>query len=638
MQWILWPGVLALGAAAQYLILNQQLLPGILLYLLGGTWLSFGGVPEPSPFSAECGCSDTTKQAKWKTIFELGLVLLGLIAAGLAIGWVRGGARPLSPHPEHLTHALYSWLAFLAFSLAAFGLTLWDDLRRESWRSLAPLLALLGIALALGWFRLTTVPFTVHGDEGMVGLHARQILEGKIDSFFSTSWYSIPQFFFAVPAGGLYLFGDSLFGLRMSTVLLGTLSVIPFYFLVRGWWGEKTAWFATPALITNHWFIHLLHCGVNYVQVSFFTITLLAVWAYANSRRSLTACVGAGIVIGLGLMSYQANHLLPLLWIASQAGFGLLRRPPLRWLLASTGAPLAVAALVLAPLLVHDFTRVGQTDMFQTRAQGVVAWTPDNLRHLDSVYHAGGDASWIFRRQMERALLSPILYSDTSMQYNGRAPFLNPLLSVLFMIGVTAAACRFYDLRGSVPVGWILGILLAGGALTVDAPFYPRLAGAAALLLLPVAGVMSRWLGTGPVSLKSLPALFLAVVVLVSAGIDLRHYFVTYARTIDPASIHYAQTRMAYAIKEQGSDLFAYVLRGPHFSFGSGTVQFLAKGHRGMDIDRLPDSNLQANAYFIVDESQAGWLSTLKERFPAYRIHEYKNPQGQRIFITLTPD
>ncbi|MFB3786865.1 MAG: ArnT family glycosyltransferase [bacterium] len=638
MQWIYWPAILGLGATAQFFIVRHQLLPGLLLYLMGGAWLAFRSFPAPASFPGSGDSPATAMPPRWRTLLEWSLLILALAAAGLAIGWVRSGARPLPPHPEHLAYALYSWLAFLVFSLLWFGLTLWDDLRHETRRSLAPLLILLGISLTLGLFRLTTAPFTVHGDEGMVGLHARLILEGKIDSFFSTSWYSIPQFFFAIPAGGLYLFGDNLFGLRMSTVILGTLSVIPFYLLVRGWWGEKTAVFATLALITNHWFIHLLHCGVNYVQVSFFTITLLTLWAYAHHRRSRTACVGAGIVMGLGLMSYQANHLLPILWTASQIWIALLRRPPLRWTLASTGVPLAIAALVLAPLLVHDYTRAGRTEMFQTRAQGVVAWTPDNLRHLDSVYHAGGDISWIFRRQMERAFLSPILYADTSMQYNGQAPFLNPVLSVLFMLGVTAAAFRFYDIRGSVPVGWIVGILLAGGVLTVDAPFFPRLAGAAPLLFLPMAGVMSRWFGEGPVSLKSIPALFLAAAVFVSAGIDLGHYFGTYARTIDPAGIHYAQTRMAYIIQSRGADQFAYILRGPHFSFGSGTVQFLAKGHRGLDIDRLPDSMLQENAYFIVDESQAALLPALKERFPAYTIHEYTNPPGQRIFISLTPD
>jgi len=638
MQWILWPGVLGLGAAAQYFILRHQILTGLLLYLLGGALLSFGCRRERLPQPGDRGAINPSDSVQKKALLQLILVLLGLAAAGMAMAWVWSGSRPDSAHPRHLTYALFSWLVFLFFGFFAFGLRLWNDIRLETRWSLAPLLALMGLSLTLGLFRLTAVPFTVHGDEGMVGLHARQILEGKIDTFFSTSWYAIPQFFFAVPAGGLYLLGDNLLGLRASAVCVGTLSVIPFYFLVRGWWGPKSALFATLALITNHWFIHLLHCGVNYVQVSFFTTTLLAVWAYAHHHQSLSACVGAGLVMGLGLMSYQANHLLPFLWIVSQAWACLLHRPPARWLVASTGVPLGVAALVLAPLLVHDYTRTGQTGMFQNRAQGVVAWTPDNLRHLDLVYHADGDTSWIFRRQMERAFLSPILYSDTSMQYNGQAPFLDPVMAVLFMLGAVTAAFRFYDIRWSLPAGWIVGILLAGGVLTVDAPFFPRLAGAAALLFLPVAGVMSLGLGEDRISLKSIPVLILAMAVLAAGGINLRHYFVTYARTIDPASIHYAQTGLAYAVKERDPAEYAYVFRGPHFSFGSGTVQFLAKGHRGGDIDHLPDSQISNRFYFVVEESQSKWLPALKERFPGYTIREYKNPQGLRLFTTLTPD
>jgi 4-amino-4-deoxy-L-arabinose transferase-like glycosyltransferase len=472
----------------------------------------------------------------------------------------------------------------------------------------------------------------------MVGLHARYLVEGEIPTFFSTSWYSIPQLFYAFPAMSLTVFGDSLFGLRMGTVILGTISVIPFFFLIRYWWGEKAAILAALLLITNHWFLHLMHCGVNYVQALFFAILLLALWAYANSNRTWEIHSLCGLTMGLSLMSYQANHILPILWVASQIHLVIFRQLSIRQFVVSLCLPIGVALLILSPLLAHDFAVAGKTEIFSARSSSVAIWTDNNSKHVDSVYEANGDTSRVWREQFKRAFLSTILYSDRSIQYNGQAPFLDFLTSVLFCIGIVISLYRFFDPRWFIPTLWISSILLIGGVFTVDAPFYPRLAGLGALLFIPIAGVISHTLEAKHTLLRALTFLVAIVIVVGAAGLNLNHYFNEFAKNISPQSVHYPQTQMAYDILSRPTNERIFVFGGTHFAFNSGTVNFLVKDRKGFDVERVPVRYLHTQLAIYVDPSKYRELTTLQEQFPDHTMTAQKNPFGRTMYYSFTKD
>lgn len=632
-----WIILFLIGLYAQSLILAQSILLGLLVYLIVGSaavLLFYSQKPLP------CAPSGETPEDSRSLRFTPIRWLLWLLAAAAIIAslvFINKASLENPESPVFYSYALQGWLAFLALIAVGAAVSSWRDLRAYPKRSLISLAFLLLFSLAIGLFRLTEAPPTVHGDEGMVGLFARKILHGDIATFFSTSWYSIPQFFFFLPSCGLYWFGDDLWGLRMSTVILGTLSVIPFYLLASCWWGTRAAFYAGILLIANHWFVHLMHCGVNYVQVAFFTITLLALWTYANARRSPELLLASGAVMGVSLLSYQANHLLPILWIVSQSYLFILRKIPLRWFLASVIAPIVIAVLTISPLLVNDVNREGRTEMFSARSGGVVIWTPMNRQHVNGVYRANGDFSVVLREQGKRALLAPVLYTDSSMQYHGEWPFLERIGAVLFMMSVAVAAYRFFEPRWLTPAIWISAILLAGGALTVDAPFYPRLAGISTLLFLPIAGLFSLLLDRNEGKWKSAANFAIIALVAVCAGRNLYFYFHDYSTCESVQSVHYSQTQMAKLIQENYPTQYIYVFDGPHFSFNSGTVQFLIP-NKGEDLTKIPAVWDKKDYIIVVSNNRSDLLPALKEQFPAYTIREYKTPDGHRLFTTLTQE
>ncbi len=629
---VLWIVVLMLGCVAQLLISSNSIFWGLLLYLVCGStgfWLLF--LQNLFPLTAKPDIRVIKLDVYW---IPAALGVLCVIGASWCI-WTSTAMVELPPN--YFFPATLLWLLFLLLIGISPIVCLIRTARNETPRYWLILGMLVLFSCVLGMYRLAEVPYTVHADEGMVGVYARQILEGKMKTFFSTSWYSIPQLFYFVPACGMYLFGDDLFGLRMSTVIVGTLSVIPFFVVSRAMWGWLAAIMASVLLICNHWFLHLMHCGVNYVQASFFCILLFCVWHFANQSKRLSLCVLAGLIMGIALLSYQANHLIPFLWVFAQMWMWIVRWADWKWWLLSTLIPIVLAILTILPLHTNQAGMVSKHGMFSARARGVVVWTEHNLKHMNYAYHAEGNMNKVWRIQTQRALLSPIAYHDTSIQYGGTIPFLDRFTAVLFMIGVVVSAHRFFDPKWSAPVLWVLGILIAGGILTVDPPFYPRLAGITALLYLIVGGAIASWLQLAKQTWISKLFVYVPIGMFLIAvsSIHLHYYFDTYAQKVSRESVHYPQTRLAYYILDHDPNTTFFIIPGEHFTSQSGTVLFMADEYRAMDVETPPPVFPKQNQVLVVHPSQENEIAQYRLRYPNMEFNTHKKENGEIIFYSF---
>lgn len=646
MDFLFWLIIFGAGFFAQHCIANQEFFFGLLLYIAAGAGAfcliirnqisseedSLEEIEQSKSIEESASVPAIHFDSQW-------LILLFAVFAWFGsnvLEW-KGIKQNLA---DYSAWSLYAWIGFIVLTLLS-TYKIWLPLCRElAWKEWLPLGCLLFLSLLLGLFHLTSVPATVHGDEGMVGVYARQILEGKISSFFTLSWYEIPQFFFFIPACTMKLFGDSLFGLRMSAVFLGTASLIPFYILVKDWWGTKAAVFGGILLVTNHWFLFLSHSGVNYVQNCFFAITLLCLWHFANKNHSIGLNVLAGISLGFSLVSYQANHLLPILWCISQLWMLLLHKIHWKWAVISILLPLVTAMALITPWYTYHIAKnedIPKNAMFTNRAGGVGIWTESNHRHLNFSYHTEGDFNKALRIQVERAYLAPIYYSDTSMQYSGTKPFLDYAAAILFMVALVVGSFYFFDTRWSIPILWIFAILTAGGVLTVDAPFYPRLAGLTTLFFILIAGLFASVMNTiNRNSLLSMAAYgVFGVCAIYSVSLNLPYFFGTYAHDMNPKNAHYSQTQLGYFVKEKPKDSYFYVFSGVHMMFNSGTVSFLAKEYNGRDLEKIPDSWKEPPFWIVIDGSRANVLYSLKEKFPAAKETKILSPEGFVLFYSL---
>ncbi len=171
------------------------------------------------------------------------------------------------------------------------------------------------LAIFLRFYRLGDWSTGVHGDEGEAGLDALNILEGNHVSPFTTGWFSQPNFYYWGIAIGMKLFGTGLFGDRIFSTVMGTLMLVPFYPLVRMWFGVRTAIIATIFLAISDVTIHFTR-----IELSNITTPLSLVLGFYFFYRGMCDKQALNFVLSafgfmFGLYFYNGGRLTPLMLI-----------------------------------------------------------------------------------------------------------------------------------------------------------------------------------------------------------------------------------------------------------------------------------------------------------------------------------
>jgi 4-amino-4-deoxy-L-arabinose transferase-like glycosyltransferase len=191
-----------------------------------------------------------------------------------------------------------------------WSLPVWDG--RASRRvslviKIALLACIVGVAGYLRLHDLDSVPPGLHGDEAISGLEGRRILrEGWIGPY---SPHALGQ-----PTGPLYLialsvrlFGDSIFAVRLAPALLGTLTVIALYVVLRRNVDVPTALVGAGLLALMSW--HLHYSRIGFPVAAWPLVVVLAAGAVAEAARrdSRAWWAVSGALTGLGIYAYNAH-------------------------------------------------------------------------------------------------------------------------------------------------------------------------------------------------------------------------------------------------------------------------------------------------------------------------------------------
>ncbi len=366
------------------------------------------------------------------------------------------------------------------FSLLALLVALVD---RDWWQGMQPFtqveILALGVVLGLGLFarvyHLGHLPPAIHGDEAQFGLNARTILHGEQPTLFAVGWYQFPIASFAAQAGVMRLFGDDIAGLRLSSALFGALTLLPVYLLARSMFDRRVALASAALMAVGHWPVHFSRLGINNIQATFFAAwAVYLAWRALHTQHRLDYAL-TGLALGLGLYTYYAARLMPLI-VGVMFGLAAWRnRGQWRQYVPGLLALVIAGTLTIAPQLVYF---VKHPEPLVSRQRGVFLF--NNLPHLESAYHTD-DWGEILRQQTIRSLLVFNARGDSSGQYGFDEPMLDKLTAGLLVVGLGLSLRRLPQGGHGVLHLWFWPHLLLGSILTVDAPFVPRL-----VVLMPV--------------------------------------------------------------------------------------------------------------------------------------------------------
>lgn len=594
---------------------------------------------------------------------------------------------------------------------------------------LAFVLAIMLLAFFLRVYRLDDLTGGMHGDEGETAMEGVKILEGDRVSPFMTGWFAHPNFSFWAVALSMGAFGKTLFGLRILSTLLGVLMIVPFYLLVRMWFGVRTALIAGILLAVMDVSIYFGKLGLNNIMTPFFLVG--GIYFLARGLRSMRTIdfVLAGYSSMLTLYFYFAGRLTPFL-LAAMLGYLFIFMPivglpgAFREQLQGTASPsivealrgaivrqwrqvspyfskllaFAVACLCMAsPWGVFYLDHQGEMN---SRSNDKFVLYPTNEPRMATEYGASHDPLYLGLRMptsndiypflpvvFEQTPLSVKVAEDgffarvfwgqttkTLSMFTYRADnssfftiageaAAKPIESALLILGVAWALTRWRDHRMSILSIWFWGTVLAGGVLTIDAPYMPRLVGLvpvlAIFIALPLnkmaaefynafgrarAAMPARRARWQPVIARAVPAV-LVVGTLVYLGLQNATDYDRYLNAHpyrDVAGQAYFVREMNRQVSAEGKPTPYYYNLGMHQLYWThGDNRFINHGTPGQDMinptNELPVIQKEdRDVVFMVWGLNRHYLSVLRTYYPGGEEEEffYGPPENPSNLLT----
>ena len=229
--------------------------------------------------------------------------------------------------------------------------------RRLEWLLLGLLLL---AAFAIRVYQLGSFPDTVLADEADNAQDSIRILFGihPENGFFGLDWTNQPAFSAYKEAAFLAVFGIDITAMRLSSAILSTLALLPFYLLLRRQFPVTASLLATVLLATDVWYLNFSRSGWNCIDICLYMLgaMLFLMWgldALPGIDRSHPWKWGhfaaAGFFCALGLYGYPAGRSITLSVIAFIPVTLLFKRQYTRKVLLGYALLFAVEAVVFAP-------------------------------------------------------------------------------------------------------------------------------------------------------------------------------------------------------------------------------------------------------------------------------------------------
>lgn len=427
----------------------------------------------------------TLAAAPWQVRAVLVLLPLFFSAVGIAI------AIRLNDRGDKWADALATWAIGWFFALATFAL--WELARgrplfgrstseQPRWKrsEIIVIAIVLLTAVCLRVVALEEYPVALHNDEMSCMIEARDFLWQE-QGMFDIGWFNCPNLGFFLTSLSLRALGQTLFALRFASVLLGLLSLIAAYLLVRRLFGVRPALLLLIMTTPFHWHLHYSRTGFHYMQAA--SLTAVAIWLFviAFDRRSPVLFGCAGVVTGIACQTYYAAWLTPSLLVGWALVRALTDRRLLKTAIKGSAVTIALLVVTLAPLLAFY---AKDLDYMAARPNDVYLFSSSNSLHVAEAYGTTNPARLLVKNAGRLLGLFFGGFGDGAKQYGLQHPFIDPFLLLLFLGGLAYAVTLIRTAGGQLLWIWFLGTVVAGGLLTIDAPFSPRLIGIVPIVLL----------------------------------------------------------------------------------------------------------------------------------------------------------
>ena len=168
------------------------------------------------------------------------------------------------------------------------------------------------VALGLRIFFLDDVPGGLHVDEmGVANFAALHVFppQGMTINPFQTGASSQPVLYHYLIRLSFFIFDYSIAGLRISSVIAGTLAVLATFVVVHVFADRRTALLTAVLITFYHYHIHWSRIGLNNIWDTLWVPLVLAFLAWGYRKNWSGGAVLSGLALGLSQYFYSGNKI-----------------------------------------------------------------------------------------------------------------------------------------------------------------------------------------------------------------------------------------------------------------------------------------------------------------------------------------
>lgn len=287
------------------------------------------------------------------------------------------------------------------------------------------LILILALALFVRSYHLASIPGGLYPDEATNGIDALAANASGDYRLFYPNNYGREGLFINIQAFFVRFFGNSIPVLKTASVIFGTLFVWGMYLLGKELMRRRAAGLIAAFLAaTSFWTINFSRIGFRAIMVPFLLSFTLYFFVKGLESRYWKHFLYSGLIFGLGVHTYVAFRvaplifvlILPFLFLAYRDFFRQYRKPALAFV---------VGAFITAAPMFWDFFQ--NPEHFSSRTGAVSIFSPE-INH--------GDPWGLLAKTLGLSLVKYNFWGDQNWRHNYPPyPILDPVAGTLFLAG-----------------------------------------------------------------------------------------------------------------------------------------------------------------------------------------------------------
>lgn len=299
------------------------------------------------------------------------------------------------------------------------------------------LLAILLMAFTIRVADIEKIPYSIFPDEAQNGIDAQEANATGDYKLFYESNNGREGLFINIQALSIKTFGSTTFALKLPSIIFGTLTVLGVFLLGSEIFGTYLAGLIGAYLTTfAYWAINFSRIGFRAVMVPFI-LTFAFYFLYRGLRtKKLPDFIFAGLIYGLGLHTYIAFRVSPLVLIVLFIFLMITRENFLKTFWKHTLVFIIAMVITSAPMLL---------DFFHFHPEHYASRTSE-ISILNPATNQGRLAP-LLAKTFGLSLAKYNFWGDQNIRHNYPPyPLLNPLTGIAFLIGLIYIFLRFFHL------------------------------------------------------------------------------------------------------------------------------------------------------------------------------------------------